>query len=76
MARGRRVGLQRPGSGGNGWCSLQDAIKIRHRLTHPKTAADFILSDDELGTVSDGLNWFLTNLSALVDGMYADLTLI
>jgi hypothetical protein len=58
--------------GGNGWCSLQEAIKIRNRLTHPKTVADFILSDDELGTVSVGLEWFLTNLSALVDGMYAD----
>lgn len=34
--------------GGRSWNALKDFVKIRHRITHPKKAADYSINDREL----------------------------
>jgi hypothetical protein len=41
-----------------GWDSLTKAVKVRDRITHPKTAADLIISDVEMRHLDEGWNWF------------------
>jgi hypothetical protein len=45
---------------GSGWQALKKAVKIRHRLTHPKSVDDLDVSADELTCALDGLLWFLS----------------
>lgn len=40
------------------WLSFRQALKTRHRLTHPKKTKELIVSDDELHTALKGLAWF------------------
>lgn len=47
------------GLGDAGWQSLIDSLDVRHRITHPKSAAALDVSDEELNTALDGLLWFL-----------------
>jgi hypothetical protein len=49
--------LQVDFSNGGGAAFLR-AIKVRDRLTHPKSDADFNVNEQELIDVRDGLNWF------------------
>lgn len=42
---------------GPGWDAFKRAIKIRNRITHPKTAHDVMISDGDYGTVHEGLKW-------------------
>lgn len=41
-----------------GWESFLKAVKIRNRLTHPKTAIDLNVSDAEFETVRRASDWF------------------
>jgi hypothetical protein len=50
----------------SGWASFLDAIKIRNRLTHPKTIGDTSVSDQELDVVSKALLWFTNSELELV----------
>lgn len=48
-----------------------EAIKIRNRVTHPKTAADWELSEEEVQLVKDAWSWFgihLVNVMRDADG--------
>jgi hypothetical protein len=47
------------------WENFQDAIEIRNRLTHPRTAADLYIADKQQSTVLDGSSWFLSQNTAL-----------
>jgi hypothetical protein len=49
----------KPVFGGTGWRNLADSLKIRHRLTHPKTAAECEVSEDELTLHLAGFEWFI-----------------
>jgi hypothetical protein len=42
----------------NGWQNFRDAIKIRNRITHPKTRADCEIETEDLETVESGEVWF------------------
>jgi hypothetical protein len=42
-----------------GWQRFRKSIEIRNRITHPKTASDYSISDLDLRAVSDGLIWIL-----------------
>ena len=44
--------------GDNGWNQLQKAVKIRHRLTHPKKSSDCHVSDDDLRICAKAVEWF------------------
>ncbi len=43
------------------WQSLQRAIKVRDRITHPKTISDLAISDAELSDVVIGFRWLVTS---------------
>jgi len=47
-----------PDFGGQGWSRLQEAIRIRDRLTHPKRDADLSVSDSDLGSVDAASAWY------------------
>ena len=42
-----------------GWKKLALSIESRHRITHPKTAAELTVSDGELDIHKDAFAWFL-----------------
>jgi hypothetical protein len=49
----------------NGWEQFQIALKIRHRITHPKRAEDLDITDDEMGAVRESHRWLLNRLVAI-----------
>lgn len=46
----------------NGWNQLQEAVGVRHRLTHPKQVKDLEVTDKDLSVVRGGLAWFRNTL--------------
>lgn len=46
--------------GGGGWESLQTAIDVRNRITHPKTASDLIVSDENIDEAVSAVSWVMT----------------
>ena len=47
---------------GAGWDAFQNAIRIRNRITHPKTDTDVTISDNDFGLVKSALNWAFDSL--------------
>jgi hypothetical protein len=41
----------------NGWKELQLALKVRHRITHPKQPQDLAIADVELESVRESHRW-------------------
>lgn len=52
---------------GQGWIKLQRSIDLRNRITHPKTAASFYVSDAELDDLEAARKWFAGNLRSIVE---------
>ena len=50
-------GSVRP-TGIEGWQQFQDAVKIRDRITHPKTKGDLSVSQEDYHTALKALRWF------------------
>jgi len=46
---------------GTEWQSLQGAIKVRDRITHPKNISDLTISDTELSDAMIGFNWLMAS---------------
>jgi hypothetical protein len=44
---------------GTGWQSLREALRVRHRLMHPKAVADFVVTERELDAVRAAYEWFM-----------------
>ena len=44
---------------GSEWQSFRRAIKIRDRITHPKSISDLNISDEDYNDVSKGFGWVL-----------------
>ena len=55
-----------PPFGDSGWEKLRLAIRIRDRLTHPKSLKDLEVSDEDLATVRAGFNWYRLASAAIV----------
>jgi hypothetical protein len=55
----------------DGWQKLKQAIALRNRITHPKSASDLIVSDHDLAIVSAGFSW----ISATVEYVLASTVL-
>ncbi len=51
--------------GQNGWSQLQKAVRVRHRLTHPKAVHELEVTDQDLEVVRDGVEWFRHSLQEL-----------
>jgi len=48
-----------PDFSNQGWALLRRSLDLRHRITHPKIAAELAISDDELDLHRSGFAWFL-----------------
>lgn len=46
---------------GEGWVSFKRAVTIRNRVTHPKRLPDLSITDDELHTLDQALEWYVKN---------------
>lgn len=44
------------------WNAFSPALKVRHRLTHPKRISDLDISDKEYSVCVDALEWFVSCL--------------
>jgi hypothetical protein len=42
----------------NGWNEFKKAVRIRNRITHPKSASDLDISDEDTKTVEAASEWF------------------
>ncbi|MDQ1611481.1 MAG: hypothetical protein QOG00_1412 [Pyrinomonadaceae bacterium] len=51
----------------SGWDSFKKSIDIRNRLTHPKSASDLDVSDDDIKVVERADNWFKEVTRALLE---------
>lgn len=52
--------------GVDGWRSFSLALKIRHRITHPKTSRDLAISDEELDILNTTSVWLLNVIDDLM----------
>ena len=43
----------------NGWNQFRKAVKIRDRITHPKSIKDLTISDTDLTIIEHGCEWFI-----------------
>jgi len=46
----------------NGWENLRTSISTRNRITHPKSATDLAISNDDLSIAESGLTWMLATI--------------
>lgn len=53
--------------GDHRWASFQEALRIRHSITHPKTVSDFRVSRDTVQHFGDAVSWFSDQATALFD---------
>lgn len=53
---------------GKGWLQLNEAIKIRNRITHPKSFSDMEIKRVDIATCIGGFEWLL---DAITQGMQA-----
>jgi len=44
---------------GSEWQSFRRAIRVRDRITHPKSFADLIISNEDFNDVTAGFGWVL-----------------
>jgi hypothetical protein len=49
------------------WQNVQDAIKVRDRITHPKNAQDLNIDDEEWARIHSGLAWMLKGFTDYFD---------
>jgi hypothetical protein len=50
----------------DGWNALCKSLEVRDRITHPKNADSYLITDDEMEAIGDGWDWFgaaITNVS-------------
>jgi hypothetical protein len=50
----------------NGWKEMQDALSVRHRITHPKKPEDLEITDQELYSISEGHRWLFNCLVGIL----------
>jgi hypothetical protein len=50
-----------------GWAELQNAVKVRDPITHPKRDQDPIVQDKEDVSLREGLRWFLNRVIDIVN---------
>ena len=57
--------------GENGWRQLLLAIRIRHRITHPKEPSNLEISTGEVTVVTEAFRWYFTRLAELLQRIRA-----
>lgn len=66
-AYGVELGLE---LGDQGWESFQEALKVRHSITHPKTVSDFRVSRENVKHLQEAIKWFKDQITALFDSCH------
>jgi hypothetical protein len=56
----------------NGWKKMQDALKVRHRITDPKKSEDLEITDQELCSTSEGCRWLFNCLIDILNSIPQD----
>ena len=51
------------------WGQLAESLELRHRLTHPKSAAALFVSDSETEALRDGFLWFSGGFNDFLQSM-------
>jgi hypothetical protein len=51
----------------NGWGAMGKALKVRHRITHPKVPAELDVTDGEMETLDTAMKWSIESLRQIVD---------
>jgi hypothetical protein len=51
----------------NGWECLKAALKVRHRITHPKSVADLQILDKDLATAEKGFFWLVEVIAEVIE---------
>lgn len=49
----------KPNFGCQGWENLRNSLQIRHRLTHPKSVGEVMVSSNDIQVQKDGIDWFV-----------------
>ncbi|MBA7575057.1 hypothetical protein ES708_16873 [subsurface metagenome] len=49
----------------NGWARLQEALKVRDRITHPKNVSGLVVDIEECRAMNRGMLWFQDNVIRL-----------
>jgi len=52
---------------GSGWAAFLKAIKIRNRITHPKTEEDIAISKDDFELVNEGIWWAFETIFKILE---------
>ncbi|GLV20281.1 hypothetical protein TomMM35A_01440 [Sphingobium sp. TomMM35A] len=55
------------------WSKLRSAIRLRNRITHPKSLEDLSVSLEDLDAAQTGFNWFLTNVAMVMEATLGQL---
>ena len=58
-----------PDFGNNGWEHFQAAVKIRNRVTHPKSVEETQISDADIGSIDAAQGWFRNSLNGVYSGL-------
>ncbi len=45
-----------------GWADLRHAVKVRHRITHPKLPEHILVEKEEVDALVRGVTWFIQSL--------------
>nr|CAS03029.1 putative integron gene cassette protein [uncultured bacterium] len=60
------------GIGTSNWDKFLAAQEIRNRITHPKTSAEFSISDEEIAICRDVSSWFNDLIIDFFNGLIAN----
>jgi hypothetical protein len=52
----------------NGWREMRKALDTRHRITHPKIAAELQITDDDMDSVRESHRWLMNAWLAIAKG--------
>jgi len=58
----KAIGGDQPDYTSNGWAQLKKALKLRNRITHPRSEEDLNISDDELNVIHEAKEWYSSNV--------------
>lgn len=53
-------------TGGQGWEKLSQTIKVRNRITHPKSPEDLDLTPDEIMTAMHAITWYSETMTSVL----------
>ena len=61
----------KPEQGSPGWDAFKKALRIRDRITHPKSLSESRVSDEDLAMVRKASAWFEGQMQAIIEAGFA-----